>query len=455
MSSGLTGSMLIAVHALMVQESALSVTSNNIANANTPGYSRQVAVLSEAAPVQEAGVSYGTGVKLDQVTSIRDRLLELRINDETQRQTDAQAQLGGLQQVESLFNDPTKGIGADITAFFNSLNQLSTDPTSIPQRQAVLTAANNVATDFHSTVTQLTNIRNNLNLSVSQAVNQINQINPQIAALNTQIAALQSLGQDAGTLEDQRTQLMKQLSGLADIAVIQSDQGYTITTSDGSPLVVAGQSYSLQTSPDSAGMQHIYSQGRDVTATMQGGQIGGLITVRDQVIPQVIASLDDLAGGLATNFNTAHQAGFDLVGNAGQDFFGNVSGAGAAANFSVQIMDPSLIAASSDGSAGSNGNLTVLQAVQTQTLPTGPKPMDLYSQVVFTVGNATAQAKARLDASDVSLQQLNDQRGAISGVSIDEETTNLIRFQHAYQASARVISVVDELTQTIMNMLSQ
>jgi flagellar hook-associated protein 1 FlgK len=286
-------------------------------------------------------------------------------------------------------------------------------------------------------------------------VNQINQINPQIATLNTQIASLQSLGQDAGTLEDQRTQLMKQLSGLTDIAVIQSDQGYTITTSDGSPLVVAGQSYSLQTSPDSVGMQHIYAQGRDVTATMQGGQIGGLMTVRDQVIPQAIASLDDLAGGLATNFNTAHQAGFDLAGNAGQNFFSNVTGAGAATNFSVQITDPSLIAASSDGSAGSNGNLTVLQAVQNQTLPTGPKPMDLYSQLVFTVGNATAQAKARLDASDVSLQQLNDQRGAISGVSIDEETTNLIRFQHAYQASARVISVVDELTQTVMNMLSQ
>ena len=241
---------------------------------------------------------------------------------------------------------------------------------------------------------------------------------------------------------------MKQLSGLTDIAVIQSDQGYTITTSDGSPLVVAGQSYSLQTSPDAVGMQHIYAQGRDVTATMQGGQIGGLNYSARSGHPRTGHRFpeDDLAGGLATNFNTAHQAGFDLAGNAGQNFFSNVTGAGAATNFSVQITDPSLIAASSDGLAGSNGNLTVLQAVQNQTLPTGPKPMDLYSQLVFTVGNATAQAKARLDASDVSLQQLNDQRGAISGVSIDEETTNLIRFQHAYQASARVISVVDELT---------
>jgi flagellar hook-associated protein 1 FlgK len=452
MSSGLTGSMLIAVHALMVQQSALSATSNNIANANTPGYSRQVPILSESDPIQLADISYGTGVNLDQIASVRDRLLELRINDETQRQGDAQAQLGALQQVQSLFSDTTHGMGADITAFFNTLNQLSTDPTSIPQRQAVLTAANNIAADFHSTVAQLTDIRSNLNLNVSQAVSQINQINPQIAALNTQVASLHSLGQDGGTLEDQRTELMKKLSDLTDIAVITTDQGYTITTANGNPLVVAGQSYSLQTSPDASGMQHVYASGQDITSALQGGQIGGLITVRDQVIPQILTSLDNLAAGLATNFNAAHQAGFDLAGNAGQGFFGPATG-GTAANFSVQITDPSLIAASSDGSSGSNGNLTQLQAVQNEDLPTGGKPLDLYSELIFTVGNATAQAQANSDASEVSLLQLNNQRGAISGVSLDEETTNLIRFQHAYAASARVISVVDELTQVILNMM--
>jgi flagellar hook-associated protein 1 FlgK len=445
--------MLIAVHALMVQQSAISTTSNNIANVNTPGYSRQVPVLSEATPENEAGITYGTGVNLDQISSIRDRLLELRINDETQRQGDAQAQLGSLAQVQSLFSDTEHGLGTDLTAFFNSLNQLSTDPTSIPQRQAVLTAAGNIASDFHNTVTQLTNIQSNLNLSVTQAVNQVNTLTPQIAALNTQIAALQKLGQDAGSIEDQRTVLIKQLSTLTDVAVIQSDEGYTLTTSNGSPLVVAGHSYTLQASADSTGMQHVYSQGDDITSTMQGGQISGFIAVRDQVIPQVVSSLNDLAGGLATNFNAAHQGGFDLAGNAGQNFFGTATGAGAAANFSVQITDPTLIAASSDGSAGSSGNLNQLQAVQTQALPSGTKPLDLYSQIVFNVGNATAQQQAKSDASDVSLQQLNDQRGAVSGVSLDEETTNLIRYQHAYAASARVISVVDQLTQVLLNMM--
>ena len=151
-------------------------------------------VLSEADPENEAGITYGQGVNLDQISSVRDRLLELRINDETQRQGDAQAQLGSLAASAKPVQGYQQGLGTDITKLFNSLNQLSTDPTSIPQRQAVLTAAGNVASDFHSTVTQLTNIQNNLNLSVTQAVNQINQLTPQIAALNTQIAGAAKIG---------------------------------------------------------------------------------------------------------------------------------------------------------------------------------------------------------------------------------------------------------------------
>jgi flagellar hook-associated protein 1 FlgK len=246
---------------------------------------------------------------------------------------------------------------------------------------------------------------------------------------------------------------MKQLSGLVDISVTQTDEGYTITTSNGSPLVVANQSYSVQASPDASGMQRIFSQGIDITDQIQGGQIGGLITVRDQVVPQAISALDDLAGGLAANFNAVHQSGFDLSGTFGQNFFGTVTGAGAAANFSVAINDPTKIAASSDGSAGSNGNLTQLQAVQNQALPTGGKPLDNYANLIFAVGNATAQAKTNSDASDLSLQQLNNQRGAVSGVSLDEETTNLITFQHAFAASARVITTIDEMTQTLLNMI--
>ena len=124
----------------------------------------------------------------------------------------------------------------------------------------------------------------------------------------------------------------------------------------------------------------------------------------------------------------------------------------AAANFGVAITDPSLIAASSDGSAGSNGNIAQLIAVRDQQLPSGASPMDMYSNLVLQVGNFGANAQADSNATALSLQQLTDQRNAVSGVSLDEESTNLIRYQRAYEASARVVTTVDSMLQTLMTM---
>jgi flagellar hook-associated protein 1 len=451
--SSLTGSMLMAVHSLLAQQGALDTTTNNIANANTPGYSREVANFNEATPVIEGSLVYGQGVNLQSISSVRDRLLEISLDQATQQQSEGEAQLNALQQVQNLFTSTSSGIGTDLTAFFNSLNQLSTDPTSIPDRQSVLTAANNLASDFHSTASQLAGVQNNLNLSVTQSVNQINQLTSQIAQLNTQVASLQRLGEDPGAIEDQRNEPERQLSQVAGISITQTADGDTITTGNGTALVVAGKSFNLQASPDSSGNQQVLdANGQNISADIQGGQLGGVLQVRDQFLPTVFSALDDLAGGLAANFNTAHEAGFDLSGNPGQQFFNGTPGAGAAANFSVAITDPSLIAASSDGSPGSDGNLAALQAVQNQALPSGQKPLDSYANLTFAVGNATSQAQANTQAAQLSLSQLTDQRQSISGVSIDEETTNLIRYQHAFAAAARVITTIDELTQTVLAM---
>jgi len=449
---GLTTALSIATQSLMVQQEALQVATNNIANANTPGYSREVLDLQENPPVQQSSLWFGTGVSANKVESIRDQMLELRIYDETQQQGNAQAQSTALQQVEGLFSNPTQGIGADLTAFFNSINQLSTDPTSIPVRQSILTAANNLANDFHSTVTQVDAIQHNQDLSVTQSVSQINQLTTQIAALNGQIAPLQQLGQEAGGLEDQRNELIGQLSQLTNVQVTQSDQGETLSTGNGTPLVVGTQSFALTTATGAGGMQHIFAQGTDITGTLTGGQLGGVLAVRDQSIPDVLSDLDGLAGGLAANFNAAQKKGFDLGGNQGQDFFAPAApGAGAAAAFQVLATDPNAIAASSDGSPGSNGNLANLLAVANQKLPSGATPIDDYSNLVFNVGNWSSQAQAQATATQASLQQLNNQRASVSGVSIDEETTNLLRYQNAYQAAARVISTIDTLTQDLFN----
>jgi len=293
-----------------------------------------------------------------------------------------------------------------------------------------------------------------LDQSVPQTVDQINRLTSQIATLNGQVAQMQGLGQDPGSTQDQRDELIRQLSTLVNISVTQTEHGLTLTTANGVPLVVSSQSFALQAGTNGSTVQDVFSaQGQDITSQIQGGQLAGTLQIRDRVIPQLLASLNDLASQFASSFNAKHTAGFDTAGNVGQNFFTPLpSTTDAAANFGVAITDPTLIAASSDGSAGSNGNIARLIAIRDQQLPSGASPMDMYSNLVLQVGNFGANAKADVNATGLSLQQLTDQRSAVSGVSLDEETTNMIRYQRAYEAGARVVTTVDSMLQTLMNM---
>jgi flagellar hook-associated protein 1 len=451
---GLDTSLSIAVQALSANQGALNVTTNNIANVNTPGYTRQVAILNEAPTFQESGITFGGGVTLEQFQSVRDELLQLRLYEETGQQGNAQTQLNTLTQIEGIFSDPSQGVGGALSAFFNSMSQLSTNPTDSNARQAVLTSANNLANSFHQAVSSLNTIGTGLDRSVPQTVDQINRLTSQIATLNGQVAQMQGLGKDAGTTQDQRDELIRQLSGLVNVSVTQTEHGLTLTTANGVPLVVASQSYALQSNANNSVLEHVYSaQGQDITSLIQGGQLGGTLQIRDQALPQLFTQLNTLASQFATSFNTQHAAGFDSAGNAGQTFFTPLpTTTNAAANFGVAITNPSLIAASSDGSAGSNGNLEKLVGLQNQQLPSGANPMDMYSNLVLQVGNLGANAQTDVTASNASVQQITDQRSAVSGVSLDEETTNMIRYQRAYEAGARVVTTVDSMLDTLMNM---
>lgn len=445
--------MLIAVHALGVQDDALNTTTNNIANANTPGYARQRADLTEAQPVEEAGAVYGQGVDLQRIESIRDQLVELQLHNEAQQQGSAQAQLSALQQVENLFSDADSGIGGQLNNFFSSLSQLSSDPTSVSFRQGIMTAAQNLASQFKSTAGQLVTIQQSLDTGVSNTVNDVNRLLVQIAQLNGMVQQKTSLGQDPGALEDQRIQMIRQLSSLTDVKVIQTEQGETLTTGNGSPLVVGNKSFQLATELNASGFHSVTLNKQDITSSISAGKLGGLLQVRDKSIPGFSGQLDTFAFQFVEAVNSANRQGFTTSGSPGQDIFTvPATSKGAAEGNSLATTDPQVIAASVDGAPGSSGNLANLLQVQSSALPMGENPTEAYANLVFQAGSAVANSKASSDASDLIMQQLSDQRASVSGVSQDEESTNLIRYQRAYQACARVVTTVDELTQTVLAM---
>jgi flagellar hook-associated protein 1 FlgK len=451
----LNTSLSIAVQSLNAAAGALQATNNNIANANTPGYTREVPILQASAPSTVGNnLSVGDGVDLVRYQSVRDELLQSQIQQETSSQSGANAQLSSLQQIQTVFTTSAQDIGTEMSALFTSISTLSTNPSSSSSRQAVLSAGQNLANAFNTVSKTLTAQQSGLNTQVTQDVSQINQLTKQIAALNPQITALKATGQDGGTLQDQQNQLVLSLSKLTTVSVVQSNDGITLTTGNGTPLVVGSKSYSLQTSTGSDGMTHVLDQsGADITSSLTGGNLGGSIQTRDTAISGMLTKLDTLANQFGSAMNAAQAAGYDQNGNAGQDFF-TVSGTvtGSAATIKMAITDPTLVAASSDGSAGSNGNLSKLSAVQTTALASGQTPGNAYASLVYQVGSLTSNANAESTATTSSLNQLNDQLSSVSGVSIDEESANLIQYQQAYQAAARVVSVIQQLFSVTMSM---
>jgi flagellar hook-associated protein 1 FlgK len=452
---GLNTSLYIGVQALEVAQGALTATSNNIANSNTPGYTREVPLVTENAQNFSGGRVLGGGVTLQGVQSVRDELLNLRIQQQNSAQSSYDTQSAALQQLQTSFGSTGGDIASALGAFSSSLNELSANPSNAAVQQNVLSSGQNLAKAFNATANSLNTAQSNADTQVTQTVAQINTLTKQIAQLNGQVNQLTGSGQDGGTVEDQRDQLVQQLSKLTGVSISQSTEGEVITTGNGSLLVDGSQSFSLQTATGANGMQQVQdSQGNNITASIQGGALGGVIQLRDSVIPGYQTQLDTLATQFGTAFNAAQAAGFDSNGNPGQNFFTVSAGAGAAASIAVAITNPSLVAISSDGSPGSNGNVANLSATLTNALPSGQTAAQAYATLVYQVGNDTSTAGTESTAIGQNLLQLTNQQNAVSGVNIDEETTNLIRYQTAYEAAARIVSTIQQLNTVTINMVS-
>lgn len=458
LSSGLA----IALSALQASQGAEAVTANNVANANTPGYSRQVAELAPMPPETIGNVQYGTGVELTGVRSITDTLITNQIQQQQQQNGQATAFQSAMQPVQQMFAETQgSGLEGDIGNFFNSLQQLETQPTDTPTRQAVLNAAQTMASGFNQTAAELASQRTNADQQVLQTVAQVNSLSQQIAGINSEIGGLPTNSSGAGQLIDQRTQLISQLSQLVQVQSVTTNSGMVnLTTVGGGALVVGNQSEALTTQVNAAtGMHDVYAQGTDITAALgasaRGGEMGGYIQARDQAIPQMQSQLDTLAAGLANAVNTQNQAGYTLSGAAGGNFFNPPPAGvtGAAAAFSLAISNPANIAASSDGSAGSNGNAVALANLRSQPIVAGQTPDAYYANAVSQLGTQIQNASVQQQAGAQLLAGLQNQLGSVSGVSLNEEAANLMQYQQAYDAAAKVGSTIDAMMQSAMQMV--
>lgn len=326
---GIFGSLHIAREGLFAQQSAIGVTAHNVANVNTPGYSRQRAVFEPVEPQQIAGLYFGRGVTIDAITKSYDKFLNNNIMLETSILGQWEIRSSYMNQADSIFNESSEmGLNSLMNEFWQAWQDLADHPEGIPERAIVQSQARTLAGAFQSMTANLESIRTDANSRIADVVNKINQLSQEIAELNNQVLGTQTSNSNPNDLTDQRTLKIEELSSYIDITVIEEGDGQTtVMTSSGKPLVSENLYWSLQAKADPErenffSVQYLANgTATDMTERIQSGHLNGLLAVRDEIVPAYLDKLDHLAASLVTEVNRVHSQGYGLNGMHGQSFF--------------------------------------------------------------------------------------------------------------------------------------
>jgi flagellar hook-associated protein 1 FlgK len=463
----------IGRRSLANSQTALQTTAHNVANKSTEGYSRQRVDQVTNEPVSEGRLRLGTGAKSSVVTRTNNEYLERQIEREGNQLGYYNARSELLGRVEQVYNEQAnEGLNHSIGNFFNSFRELSNNPESLATRTQVKECAAHMAKDFKHVDSQLKEIQADSDFRISTKVGEINQLTREIAGLNEKIEMVEVTGSHANDERDRRDALVKQLSEKVNIRYAEGKNGQLTISAGNTAVLVSGYSQRdifARSTPGADGKKEgnleiffkatEHSNPVNVTKQFSGGELGGLIQVRDDVINTFADSMDEIAYGIATEVNNIHARGFDRYGNTGQDMF-NISDdiAGAAERFSLNedlAEDVGRIAAAGEmGKPGDNRIANVLSALQYQrTMEGGTCTFDdFYNSLVGKVGIETQRANSAQQSQTDILGQLKNIRESISGVSLDEETTKMIEFQKTFDASARLVRTADEMMDTVLSL---
>ena len=481
---GISAAFEIGKSGLKLFQVAAEVTSENIANVNTPGYSRQRVVLQTAPPTTHNGFPLGTGVRVQTVERYYDALLQKQLVNgaTTSKYNSTKSEV--LQQIEPIFNELAQdGLGAAISGFFNAWQDLTVNPTGQPERQAVLSRAQILTDQFHYISRTLTDAISQQEESIIPQVNDINRVVKQIALLNGNINITELVDGNANEMRDQRDYLIRQLAeqigvkytenddGTTDVFVTDSATGtnyylvngtqYGTVNAAGTPAVVTVTDYLGANSPalDPTSATPFYS------SDTAGGKLWATLQMRDTFIPAYQVYVDNLADVLVNGeagpplkqgINAVHTSGFDLSGAAGLNLFSVTAGSEAATIELNPLVTVFRLAASGSATAvGNNSNALNMVQLQNESYTTlsGSSFNTYYNTLVAQVGVdiQAAQNVVRQDAA--YMKQLTALRDSNSGVSLDEELANLIQYQRSYQASAKLITTATEMMDTVLAMI--
>jgi len=431
----------------------------------------------------EGAGQVGTGVEIEEINRIKDQFVEGQIWEKKQSQNYWQRRYDGIHRVENIFNEPTDdNLSAAFDNFWQSLQDLSNNPEDTAVRATVKERANTLVDAFHSIEEQLTDYKRSLNGDVKTTVDEINSLGTRISDLNEQIAHIKGTGKNPNDLMDSRDKLIEDLNKKVNVRTRQDDRGYINISIGGMSFVSGDNVNKLKTEKvsDAPNEDIIKFAELDRKADIKNGELAGLLDLRgvynsstgqsEGIIPDYKNKLDDMANTFANKFNDVHQNGFDFNGDSGVEFFlsdtdtngdGTLDGSDITAD-SLIVNDTiknnvKKIAAGSEANVGNGENAVqladVIKKEQLNFDDGQANLMDKYESVISSLGVKGQRANQMVSNQDTLVEQLENKRQSISGVSLDEEMANMIKYQQAYSASAKLISNANRMLDSLMSIL--
>lgn len=451
----------IAYRALQAQQQAIDVVNHNIANANTPGYSRQVAKFASTPPYSASSFSInagpgqtGAGVDVIDVSRSRNAFIDYQIRLESQTLGRWERAKDTMRQVELVFNEPSdSGLSSLLTKFWQAWQDLTSAPQDAGARTALLEQAESMAVAFNRKHSQLNALRRDVDQQLRVGLDRTNLLAERIAAMNVQIVAVELTGQRANDLRDQRDLALDELSRLARVSYGETPQGAMNVFVGGRALVSGSKAETLAVRPNTLGFADIVWEGDEAGVSLSDGELVGLRQVRDVEVPRYIADLQALGQELISRVNQVHSSGYGLDNSSGLAFFIGTGADDISINSDLRTSPEKVAAAARSDAPGDNtAAMAIARLHKALTMNGGTTDFGRYfASVIARLGVDSQRANMMVANQQILVDHLNRQRASTSGVSLDEETTRLIEYQRAYQAAARVVNAVDEMLDTLIN----
>jgi flagellar hook-associated protein 1 FlgK len=477
----------IGQSSLRTSKKSLETTSHNIANSNTEGFSRQRITMKTNTPVNEGSHVMGTGVNIQGIKRVHDGLVEKNLNRSLSQHKFNEERTFQLERVEEVFNEiNSDGLNKVLNRFFNTFRELSNQPENEVVRAMVRDNANLVVADFHRIDESIDNTKTAIDNKIRGSIEEINIFSNNIAQLNKQIVLQENSGGQTGDLRDQRDNDVRNLSEYFKTTTYEDEKGQYIVNVQGVGSIVTGgvinklQANEVATgSPQDEGQMEIFFEGRSgkpVTQNIKKGSLGGMIKTRNEEIGTLRDQVNELANGLVNATNAIHKKGYankkiqiDINGNPIQrgneqitniDFFQGMTGTKNAAE-RIQLSSAvkedlnNISTGLEPNSPGDNRIAIAISKLQHEkVLGEGTRSFEeSYLSSVGKIGLETAKSKIDTEQTGGILAQSKSIKERISGVSLDEETANMVKYQHAYDASARMIKTADEMFDSVLGMM--